>query len=314
MLHESICHHEGTLPQSMKLYHFTAVPLAEGILSDAMRIGHVPLPNDEPLTFFTWFTTSPYPEGTGVPQQSVRLTAHELDYVDRVEGNKPTNSHSHDKSKVRIMVDSADLTPFDKQTMKGLISFVGLYEFLGYSPMSAKRVGLSAYMDLSLLSPEALQRELSCTDNTEEHCWYVHRGRIPADLIREVSYRTDEGYVPYDFESHGRKDMEGAGFACASAPTNAALSEILAPLHGFENAKATLLCLDPDKPVFVTVRGSGVIMEFDIETGKPVSLVSANYPFASITQFILDHREEWLECRDRALAACYVHHPEWRPD
>lgn len=294
----------------MKLYHFTAVPLAESIISDALRFGHVPIPEEAPLTGYTWLTTSTYPEGTGVPQETVELTEQQLAYVESIEGRKPKNNLSQDKSRVRIMIDSDDLENYDRAKKVGLVSFLELYRWLGIPALFGKYVGLSANMDVTELTDEALQHELSLTGNTEEHCWYLHRGPIPAKLIREVSYLTQDGYVPYDFEAHGRADMQAAGFGCASAQINALLAGVLTASNRFEAPKAMVICENPNAPIYLTVRGAGTTHLFNMETGEPVTAVDANYPLVSVQQFVRAHRDEWQACRNAAIAGYYRFFPE----
>ncbi|WP_025854641.1 hypothetical protein [Pseudomonas sp. CHM02] len=294
----------------MKLYHFTAVPLAESILSDALRFGHVPIPEEEPLTGYTWLTTSAYPEGTGVPQETVELTEQQLAYVEFVERRKPKNTLSQDKSRVRIMIDSDDLKDYDRAKKVGLVSFLELYRWLGIPALFGKYVGLSANMNVGELTAQALQHQLSLTGNSEEHCWYLHRGAIPAQLIQEVCYLTQDGYVPYDFETHGRVDMQAAGFGCAREQINARLATVLPASNRFEAPKAFVICENPNAPIYLTVRGAGTTHSFDMETGEPVTAVDTNYPLASVQQFVIAHRDEWQVCRNAAIAGYYRFYPE----
>lgn len=56
------------------------------------------------------------------------------------------------------------------------------------------------------------------SDKTKEKTWYVFGGVIPLEQFISIDFMASENvYVPYDFEAHGRKIMEDSGFFCVSA-------------------------------------------------------------------------------------------------
>ena len=259
----------------MKLYHFTSVSLSKAILSDCLSQGHLDTHTGKILEGVVWFTTLPFPEGTGVPTQVKELNERELVKAKKLEGEL-RNNLSSDKSRIRLSLDSQSLQSFAlvNGLPEGLISFEKWCKLLGAPKAWVKYMGLSALHDLENMSDEKLRKLLKKKDSSKEHTWYLHFGPVSPDLITAVDYKVGRDYVTYDLNAHGREALAEAGIECVSADSIRDLEKIIAPSHQHELIHAVVICCEPSDRKIVFIRGSGNTCLVDIESNELVGLKS----------------------------------------
>lgn len=301
----------------MRLYHFTATSLAASILSDAIRLGHLVTHTDEIAHGVVWLTSYPYPDKTGVPMKETRLSSKQLAHASRVENRSLGNNLSHDKSRIRLGLDSNSLKSFEIVDNKptGLISFEKWCKLVGAPKNWAKYIGMSACFDLENMTDEEKVRQMKKKGNTQESTWYLHFGPIAAKLLDAVDCKVGKDYVPFDFEKHGRNDLSYVGIECVSPTSLAELRKIVEPWSSLEMVYAAVFCEGPSARPEVTVRGGGVTCHIDIETGEVRQYINSrdDYPLSEVRGWIERHKAELSQCWDSALTAYYRYYPEEAP-
>lgn len=108
----------------MEFYHFTAVSMAEAILSK----GHLTRPREtrrrEHQRFGCLADNGRCADGHGVLTGQEKMTARNMAYLTRVQGSAPKNSVMFNKTRIRITVemdaDAADSLPCDPVAATGL--------------------------------------------------------------------------------------------------------------------------------------------------------------------------------------------------
>ena len=297
----------------MKLYHFTSASLAKAVLSDNLSHGHLDLHTGHILQGVVWFTSLPSPEGTGVPMEARKMSEREVEKATRVQGEL-RNEMTGDKSKIRLSVDTSSLSPFGivDGNPNGLISFVEWCGLIRAPKQWVKCMGLSALYDLDALSDEELSGLLGDKDSSKEHSWFIHFGPIESDLISAVDFKTDNGYVPYDFETHGREAMSDLGIECIKNEAHQRLLEIVKPAHPHEIVHAAVVCREPSDIKMVFVRGLGNTCFFNIETRKAVALMKddPNYPLRDVASWVEEHNQEIMSCWNSAVEGYYRFYPD----
>lgn len=242
----------------MQLFHYTSVPLAESILSSAIRNGHLTRGDGTILQPVVWLTTDPRPMGHGLTTGIEKMNAADIAHSERVQGGPLRNTRTLDKTQVRIAVD------LDSTTSPGLMSFrnyANKYEDKTF----AKALGLTTLFNLNQLTDKEIKR-LYRTTTTKEATWWLSFDAIFPTSFAKVDFNLNGKFVPYDFEQHGREVMNKVGFAVVSPSALATLSEVLPPEHKFETSKAILICNAPDGVPTVAIRGGGATRMFDIES------------------------------------------------
>ena len=297
----------------MELYHFTSVALSKSILSDSLSKGHLDVPGGGIIDGVVWFTTLPYPEGTGVPMEVKQLTESELAHAKKVQG-VVNSSLSSDKSRIRLSVESESLKPIDiaSDMPKGLIPFVEFCELMNAPIGWAKTIGLSALHDLPTVTDKKYAELLCDIDSSTEHTWYIHFGPVPAELITSVEFRVGEDYVPYDLNTHGRESLAEAGIECVNEESIRELEKILKPSHKHDLVHASIFCRGPTEPKHVVIRGSGNASFVEIESQKLVLLQTKDqsYPQKEVCSWVANNMDELMQCWERALASYYRYHPK----
>lgn len=299
----------------MKLYHFTSASLAKAVLSDSLSQGHLDLHTGQIMKGVVWFTSLPFPKGTGVPTESKKITAKEAQKAIRVQGEL-RNEWTADKSKIRLSVDSCSLSDFKMANgmPSGLISFEKWCKLLEAPKHWSKYMGLSAMYDLDLLSDEELRRLLKKKDSSKEHAWYLHFGPVPSEFISAVDVKVDNDYVPYDFERHGIKAMSELGIECVAGVAHERLLEIVKPAHGHEIVHAGVICADPSKDKNVCIRGFGNSCILSIDTNRVIALQKedSKYPIKEIESWAEENSQELIRCWSGAVESFYRFYPEKR--
>lgn len=299
----------------MKLYHFTSAALAKAVLSDNLSKGHLDLHTGEILQGVVWFTTLPFPEGTGVPMETRKLSEREVAKATRVEGEL-RNDMTGDKSKIRLSVESSSLTPFNivNEEALGLISFVEWCELIGAPKEWVRYIGLSALHDLDALSDEELSKLLGDKNSSEEDSWYIHFGPIESRYISAVDFKAGSDYIPYDFDLHGREAMSDLGIECIDNEAHQRLLEIVKPAHQHEVVHAAVICRDPSEIKLVFVRGLGNTCFFNIESKKAVAMLKddPDYPLGEVAAWVEENNHEIMRCWNNAVENYYRFYPDKR--
>lgn len=298
----------------MRLYHYTAVGLAKSILTHDLSRGHLDTPDGGIIQGVVWFTSLPFPEGTGVPTETRQLKESEVRKAERVQGGMLRNNLTSDKSKLRLTLESDTLQPLRMENglPRGLISFEKWCKLCGAPKDWVRDMGLSALYDLSTLSDEERFRLRKKKGNSKEETWFLHFGPISSELITAVDCRVGREYVPYSFDEHGRIALSAVGVECLSLAATAELQKILKPKHGYEIVHATVVCRAPSGPVEVCVRGGGNTCIINVETKALVARAGDNfpYPFELIHNWIDRFKLDIEGCWERALDTYYDFYPE----
>ncbi|AVB12273.1 MULTISPECIES: hypothetical protein [Pseudomonas syringae group] len=248
----------------MKLYHYTSVPLAGVIFNTELKGSPYRTQDGRTVGPCVWLTTSPSPLGHGL-LTGEKLTPSNVEYLKRI-GRPPKNLTTHKKTLVRIQIESESLSKWalESSTPSGLIPYVKFSKLLGESKLWRKSMGLSCYYDLKALSDEELVRHYKKTKTMEE-TWWLNFDSIPAELIEAVAFQTQSGYVPYDFEEHGRAQFEDSGLYVAPKPLLDEFHELCPPLNRFDTPQATVFCASADSRPTVAFQARGAAWDIDLE-------------------------------------------------
>lgn len=292
----------------MRLYHYTSVSLCETILSDSLRQGQLWLPDGSLRRDVGWLTTDPSPEGHGLLRGDEKLSDDSVRYMTLVQGFKPPNRRTLNKMQIRIGID---LDPNVEPTLMSFTEWCSRNADMKY----AKRLGLSAVMDLKGLSDHEIRQRMK-TCPSKESTWWLSFYPIQPSAFCSVDFNTEAGgFVPYDFEAHGREVLRDDGFSFPSAETLASLRELVpSKTCRFEQTKASGFCRDPHAPPYVVIRGGGQQQLFEIESGKLV--VSSGNRGAgdspALQAWIRSHYDELMNCWRQAVELYYVAYPQSR--
>ncbi|UIF89301.1 hypothetical protein [Cupriavidus sp. UYPR2.512] len=286
----------------MKFYHYTAVSLAESILSKGISLGHVKHGDGSIRNSVVWLTTDPEPTGHGLTTGQEVMTASRVAYLTKVHGVAPRNGVTMHKSRVRLTVEISDDS--------GLIMpFVDYYARRGEKPDEAKLMGLSAYVENPWQLPLAKRRQLMKTTATKEGTWWLSFAPISPAEITRVEFNTPAGFVDYDFEVHGRRPFRDAGMVVPSARTLESLRTLVPCRYPLEKAKAFAFCVKPTDAPFVLIRGGGEDYAFDAVSGS--SLFGTSHPNGNaLSAWVRQHSAELLDCWAEAVDVYYAYYPE----
>lgn len=289
----------------MKLYHYTAVSMAETILSKGLREGHIKHGDGSMRKQDGWLTTDPHAEGHGLLTGKEQPTDSQLRYMERVQGALPLNGIMFNKTRIRLTFD----VPSDSAT---LMPFVEYYAMRGEKPEEAKLMGLSAYVHNPWQMPAAQRRQLVKTMTTKEQTWWLSFAPVPASAITAVDYNSREGFVPYDFETHGRRPFRDAGLVAPSAATLATLRTLVPTTLPFEVPKAFAFCHNLKHAPAVIVRGGGVDTCFELATGA--LLFGTTHPnSAALAAWVRGHAAELQSCWEEAIEVYHAYHTQRAP-
>ncbi|NTI26843.1 DUF4160 domain-containing protein (plasmid) [Rhizobium rhizogenes] len=281
----------------MILFHHTSVSLAEGILASQLNQGHVMRRSGEPLRDVVWLTTDESHEGHGL------TTGEQLDpvhrpYVEKVEQTKLRRGRvgTADKTRIRIKVK---IPTRDRK----------LFNYCAWSrkddgPKFAKFMGLSCVKTVAGLNASELEKMMSMTV-TKEETWFLSFRPIDPEEFDEVLYRTEDGYVPYDFEQHGRRELEAVGIYAAGQNALSELRGLLGSRHRYDRASAVVTCANIAMPANVVVRGGGITVAFNLETLRMLEGGSGQYEeeiIAWIERHLDDLKEAWEKSRTQLIS------------
>ncbi|WP_369989393.1 hypothetical protein [Pseudomonas xanthosomatis] len=251
-----------------------------------------------------------------MPTEARKISSSEAEYAKRVQGEL-RNDFTADKSKIRLCVDSKNLSSFEivEGHPSGLISYPNFCDLMKIPREWVKIVGLSALYDLNALSDDELQRLISDTNSSTENTWYLHFGPVKPELISAVDFKIGKDYVSYDFDRHGRQAMSDLGFECISGDAHQRLLEFLKPGHHHDFVHSAIVCADPLGFKMATIRGLCNSCYVDIEKAEIVGLHrdDPNYPRRDVQEWIMQNIDELNRCWVAAVERFYKFFPEKRP-
>jgi hypothetical protein len=284
----------------MKLYHYTSVPLAEAIFASSLRIGKYQTEKGT-LLQCVWLTENPAPEGHGL-LTGEPLTAAQVAGL-RNQGKTVSNNHTHDKTQVRIELDSSSLANFfvdDESRPHGLIRYEEFSELVGDRELYRKAMGLSCYCDMSTVTDEQLTN-LMHNQPTQEKSWWLYLGEIPSALFSDVSFiQSSGGATPYSFENHGRSVMEANGLHMASEPILADLHQILPRAGRFDTPQALAFCREHSSKPTISFQWDKSIWEISLDGQYSTTLKLGKMP-ESLSLVI-----DWMARNDVQLKALWL--------
>ncbi|WP_310135336.1 hypothetical protein [Paraburkholderia terricola] len=207
-----------------------------------------------------------------------------------------------DKTAIRITVDLDD----DDPLLHSFVEWSKENERPGY----AKTIGLSALYDLRSLSDAELKRAYKKAQ-TKEGTWWLYFGEVAPSSITRVAAISGSAFVPYSFESHGRKTFRQYGFSAVGPESLASLAPLLPSAHAFDVAKAFCICADAGARSTVVVRGGGYQFELDLQTGR---LLKGDAPenLAAIVEWIRRHESELAACWTDSVEVFHHYYPDQR--
>lgn len=287
----------------MKLYHYTSVTLGEAILSDAIRHGHLMHSDGTMSQGVVWLTTDPRPHGHGLTLGTEKMDANAIAHQERVAGGPIRNSHTLDKTELRITVELApNATPW----LMPFMEYCKVNEPKGW----AKSFGVSCLTNMRTASDKELKRLLRHA-TTKETTWWLSFNPVATEAFVSVDFNVKGKFEPYDFERHGRTSMHRYGFTFPSPAALAEVAEIIAPSHRFEQPKAFVFCEDPNKPPKVAVRGGSTVRAFEIGT-RTLVVGADDDKSVALRAWIARHKDELQACWAEAVELFYNFYPDRR--
>jgi hypothetical protein len=285
----------------MKLFHYTAVPLAETILSSSLKHGHMNTPSGL-VRDVVWLTSDPSSEGHGLTTgDEKKLTVSQIRHLEKVQGGPLRNHVMQDKTAIRLTYDLPDDWTV---IVQNFVEYCRRTEKDG--ELFAKATGLSCFMNIETTDQKRL-KALVKSVKTKEKTWWISFTPIPSKFIVAVDVKTDKGYQPYSFEPHGRLGMAKVGLFAPSEATLATLQPLLPGLHQFETAKARLICTAPEQEPMVVIRGTGAEWIFTIRDARLVR--GAELKRDALAAWVQQNRDELLDCWAEAVASYYTFYP-----
>lgn len=278
----------------MDLYHYTSVTLAGAIFSSHLLGSHYKTQDKKTVGPCVWLTSSPDSKGHGLPTGE-KLTATEAEYLERI-GRPPKNLSTHSKDKIRIKIDYERLPSWalENTVPSGLIKYTKLSKMLGDSARWRKAMGLSCYYDLRSLSDEELLRHFKRT-KTMEDSWWLYFGSIQVELIESVAFKTPAGFVPYDFEDHGRQDYVADGLHVVSKPLLAEFHELFPPMNSFETPHAAVFCATAKSKPSVAFQAHATTWDIDLQDFTPTPrLGQLPENISHVVDWTRRHRDELM--------------------
>lgn len=287
----------------MRFFHYTSADVYDQILASDLSIGHLLTPYGL-MREVVWLTTDPMAEGHGLYDGTQILSDKDIEQIEMVEGNRPRNRATPNKMKIRLTFD------IPNEAMIQLLRFTEFCEKLPHGKQFSKRLGLSCYMDISLVDPPKLQ-ELMETRPTKEGSWWISNRPISAQFITAVDVRDSTGkYVKYDFEKLVRPALEELGLFCPSQTALYELQRLITPYHCLGDIKAFVICKDKIAKPVVIISGGDFYLKYDIETGKKIEQIKFYSP--DLSAWVIKHRTELLVAWAKAKECYFLYYPHER--
>lgn len=295
----------------MKLYHYTSVPLACGIFSTSLKHGHYSSQHNGVMRPVVWLTSSLNEKEHGLLSGEKIANERQRQYVAAIQGGVPKNAHTHEKTKIRIEVLASKLTKMplneyrdtNRTDWRGLIDFEKFSKYvLGEDKLYRQSIGLSCHYDLATL-PDSDLRKLLTKKLTNLLSWKLHFGDIPPAHFLSVKYKQHNGYVPFDFEAHGRTECANVGIHYLSAEALQEFAKICEPVNQWEIPMIAAICSSLEaKPHLVCRSGSNEWI-VHLDGGMTTELLAGQVPsdIDRIRQLIASFKDDALLMWDKAV-------------
>lgn len=288
----------------MLLYHYTSAALFDAILASGLSKGHMNTWHEGIISPVVWLTTDATGEGHGMTDGTETNSDSAMNFLERLDGERPTNRRTHNKKKIRLAFDISE------DDMVQLQLFTDYCASIPDGKRYAKWMGVSCYVDVSTTSAKRIEA-LMKSQPTKEKTWWISFMPVSAKHIVAVEVRDEKGkYHPYDFEKFVRPAIGDLGFFSPSAEALRELQTIVRPLHPLGDAKALIICPKADFPPLVAIRGGGTDQMYKIETGKSLNDAPAYEP--QLSGWVGKYRAELMDVWRQAEASYFNFFPEQR--
>lgn len=249
----------------MKLYHFTGVTMLHSILtSEGINKGYFHLSDGKMLYGHSWYTSYPLPYGHGLVDGTEVLTESDKDFLIKAAGRDahgPVRG-THNKRLIRLTVDSAWLKQQD--TFYPFKKLLRKYE---QPSVWATIHGIEGWVKTENLSDSELKRWTK-SPKLKHDTWYVHTETLPIERILSIEFmEKPDVYVPYDFELHGRSELEKSGLYSITAEQFKELNEI-SQEEDFTGGEVLVICPKPDAEPAIVFRKRNSAHVFAIGDGR----------------------------------------------
>lgn len=271
----------------MKLYHFTGVALLHSILtSEGINKGYFHLSDGKMLYGHSWYTSYPLPYGHGLVDGTEVLTESDKEFLIKAAGG---DAHGpvrgvHNKRLIRLTVDSAWLKQQD--TFYPFKKLLRKYE---QPSVWATILAVQGWVNPDNLSDSELKRWTK-SPKLKHETWYIHTETLPIERILSIEFmEKPDVYVPYDFELHGRSELEKAGLYSITSQQFNELNGI-SQEEGFTGGEVFVICPNPDAVPTIVFRKRNSAHVFAIDDGR--FMMSQGTPFVSES---LKTISEWVK-------------------
>ncbi|PQK87841.1 hypothetical protein [Pantoea ananatis] len=247
----------------MKLYHFTGVVMLHGILaSEGINRGYFCLQDGKMLYGHSWYTSSPLPYGHGLADGT--FNEKDKDFLKKTAGpyaNGPVRG-THDKRLVRLTVDSAWLK--QQETLYPFKKLLRKYE---QPSVWGIFLGIKGWVDPDKLSDSEVKRWAK-SPKLKHDTWYIHTETLPIERILSIEFmEKPDVYVPYDFELHGRSELEKSGIYSITSEQFKELNGVLKD-GDFTGGEVFIICPKPDAEPAIVFRKRNSAHIFAIHDGR----------------------------------------------
>lgn len=285
----------------MRLYHYTSIPLAKCILSDALRYGHMNTLSGI-MHNVAWLTTDDSSDGHGLTTGADRpLSEGQVAYLEKVQGAPLRNRLTQDKTKVRLTYELPEDWTYVVQNFVEYCTST-----MERGELFAKSTGLSCYIDLGTASDKRV-RDAMKKVKTKEKTWWISLTPIPSKFIVSVDIQVGGIFVQFDFEQHARGELEKIGFFSPTSSALESLSTILPKSNQFEVPDARVICTDPEDAGMVAIRGAG--SEWLLSIDEPRVLSGPETHRQELAQWTSSNRDQLLMCWKDAVASYRKFYP-----
>lgn len=285
----------------MRLHHYTSIPLAKCILSDALRYGHMNTLSGI-MHNVVWLTTDDSSEGHGLTTAADQpLSESQVKYLEKVQGAPLRNRLTQDKTKIRLTYELPEDWTYVVQNFVEYCTST-----MERGELFAKSTGLSCYIDLGNASDKRV-RDAMKKVKTKEKTWWISLTPIPSKFIVSVDAQVGGKFTPFDFKQHARGELEKIGFFSPTSSALESLSAILPKSNQFEVPDARVICTDPGDAPMVAIRGAGAEWLLTIDE---TCVVSGPDPYrVELAQWTVGHRDQLHICWRDAVASYRKFYP-----
>jgi hypothetical protein len=217
-------------------------------------------------------------------------------FAQRAAGGDPSSSVNRlqNKKQVRITVDGEWLKTQDR-----FYKFTRLLQIYGEPALYGKVLGVMGWVKPETLSDSALRRWTK-SPKLKHDTWFVHQGVLPVEQILSIAFMEKPDIsVPYDFETHGRPELERNGLYSISAAELDALNEY--EQHApFINGSVVIICPNSKAPPAIVFRKRHSALVLNIQTGECIQREGCLFSDDDAVRFGI-----WTRCRSEYLMSLW---------